>query len=174
MVNNIMNNNLIFYNIANTFTNVASEMFKYYDKQEKAAGIASIMQNITWSGMWDFLVDYFLKQHNIDIDINIQKDPISFDSTMFKRYEYNMLTEIIYDVRKIEINFLNNKQEIIINIEPSLTTKKAKLIEQFDNIYIYEGEDPDFMFEITLNQRFNIPEKIILHRRDKNLKLIYY
>ena len=58
-----------FASISKAFTDGAMELFpEQYTVQEAMAATMGIQQNLAWDGMWDFLRDYFQKNHGIKID----------------------------------------------------------------------------------------------------------
>jgi hypothetical protein len=178
MINSVINRNDRFLPIAEAFTQAAHMIFPdNYGQEETIAAINGIRQNIAWSGMWAFLVDYFQKKHGINIDDTI-KAPVTFYSTRHIRYENGVE---IYDSAKVEtrpvkrninFNFLNNKNKVIVSIEPTLSPKSANLIERAGNKYKYRGDDQDYAFEIHMN-RFDMVEKFIFEMPNRNLRIIY-
>lgn len=53
---------------ANIFTTAATELIGQYSEREAVSAMMGIPQNVQWEGMWDFLRDYFQKNHGIQID----------------------------------------------------------------------------------------------------------
>lgn len=55
--------------IAKVFTTAAMELFPdYYSPQMAVNAIVGVHDNIAWDGMWDFLKNYFWKNHEMDIE----------------------------------------------------------------------------------------------------------
>ena len=177
-INSVLDRNERFMPIVSVFTSAARTIFPdNYGQAETFAAINGIRQNIAWSGMWAFLVDYFQKKHGINID-DTMKAPITFYSTRHIRYENEIM---VYDSaqqetkpvkRSVNFNFLNNKERLIVSIEPTLSPKSATLIKNYNNIYVYRGDDPDYEFEVHVN-RFDMVEKFIFKMPNRNLKIVY-
>lgn len=159
--------------IAKSFTDAAIELFpQNYSHREAANALLGISNNVMWEGMWDFLRDYYNKNHGWSID-DVQTDAIIFYSTRHQRFENGVLTSESEVERTININKVKDSEEIIVSIEPSLSPKKGFLKESSDNKEVYNGYDPDFRFHIFYDD-FGEIEKFILERIDRNLKLQYF
>lgn len=164
--------NMKFQPLAQIFTELAKEIYSgNYTNREANAGQLAIIQNISWGGMWDFLRDYFAKKHNIQID-NSQSDTTVFYSVRHERFENNQLTSKSEVERIVRINSQNEK-EIIVSIEPSLSAKKAKLIDKSNNKYKYKGFDEDYMFVVT-KDKFDEITEFELHMPNRKLRIVYY
>jgi hypothetical protein len=171
-IGSVIGENMIHLPTATAFTSAASRLFPdHYGKSEIAAGNNGIIQNISWAGMWDFLSDYFLKNHGITID-NTEKEPIIFYSVHHDRYQDGQMVNSSPVERNINLVFLEERQEVIVSIEPTLSAKKARLISKKDDVYTYQGYDPDYIFHVHLN-RFDEIDQFILELPNRNLKLIY-
>ena len=159
--------------IAKSFTDAATELFpQNYSQREAASALLGISNNVMWEGMWDFLRDYYQKNHGWSID-DVQTDTIIFYSTRHQRFENGTLTSQSEVERTININKVEDSKEIIVSIEPSLSPKKGFLKEASGNKEIYNGYDPDFRFHIYYDE-FREIERFILERTDRNLKLHYF
>ena len=78
---------------ASIFSTAASNLISKYSQREISNALMGIPQNVQWEGMWDFLRDYFQKNHGIQID-NVETTPTIFYSTKHIRYENgNLITE---------------------------------------------------------------------------------
>ena len=86
--------------------------------------------------MWEFLIDYFQKNHGIQIDEG-NYDTAIFYSTKHKRFENDELTSESEIERTIRLNFSKDKNEIVVSIEPSLSPKKAYIKTIESNKYIF-------------------------------------
>jgi len=162
-----------FVPFAQAFTEAAMELFpRHYTEKEAIPATFGIQQNIAWEGMWDHLRNYFQKNHGIQID-NVETTPTTFYSTSHKRYENNSLTSESEVERTINLTFIDNNQEIIVSIEPSLSPKKGYLISQEDKELKYKGYDADYLFSIRLDD-FEEVETFILEMPNRNLKIVYF
>ncbi|MBL7934185.1 MAG: hypothetical protein JNM51_00065 [Bacteroidia bacterium] len=56
-------------NYAQIYSNIAKELFKEYDDSHCAAAQMSVIQNMEWPGMRDFLKEYYQKNHGISISL---------------------------------------------------------------------------------------------------------
>jgi len=162
-----------FIAIAQAFTEGAMELFpQNYTAREAVVATMGIQQNVLWEGMWDFLRDYFQKNHGIQID-DIETTPLIFYSTLHKRYENGNLASTSEVERTINLNFIENDEEIIVSIEPSLSPKKGYIISKNESQIIYKGYDPDYLFTINLDNMEEV-ETFILEMPNRNLKIIYF
>jgi len=158
---------------AQAFTEAAMELFpRHYTEKEAIPATFGIQQNIAWEGMWDHLRNYFQKNHGLQID-NVETTPTTFYSTTHKRFENNALTLESDVERTINLSFIDDKKEIIVSIEPSLSPKKAYLISNKNSTLKYKGYDPDYLFIITLDE-FEEVENFTLEMPNRNLQIIYY
>lgn len=159
--------------IAKSFTDAALELFpQNYTHREAIIALQGISNNVMWEGMWDYLRDYYQKNHGWSID-DVQTDNIIFYSSKHERIENGSLTSESQVARTININRIEDTDEIIVSIEPSLSPKKGFLKESEERMQIYNGYDPDFRFYIYYDE-FGEIEKFILERTDRNLQLHYY
>lgn len=159
--------------IAKAFTDGAMELFpEHYSIKEATVATMGIQQNVSWGGMWDFLRDYFQKNHGIQID-EVEAEPIIFYSNKHKRYENNSLVSESEVERTINLNFVNNKEVLIVGIAPSLSPKKSYKLENNGNRVTYKGEDPDYLFTITYDD-FDEVEQFTLEMPKRGLKIVYF
>lgn len=165
-----------FENICNCFVNASRELFPDdYDIESANVGKAMILQNISWSGMLDFLRDYFQKNHGIQID-KIKTASSIFYSTNHKRYENGYLVsenDDEKDIRVVNLNFIDNKKELLVSIEPSLSPKNSYLIIDDGSELVFRGYDDDYLFKIKLDD-FGEVEQFTLEMPKRNLKIIYF
>ena len=128
-----------FVPIAKAFTDGAMELFpEHYTVKEAMVATMGIQQNVAWDGMWDFLRDYFQKNHGIQID-EVETDPTIFYSSKHKRYENNSIVSESEVERTINLNFVDNKEELLVGIAPSLSPKKSYKIESTGNSVKYKA-----------------------------------
>jgi hypothetical protein len=155
------------------FTEAAMELFpNHYGMPEAINATMGIQQNVAWDGMWEFLIDYFQKNHGIQIDEG-NYDTAIFNSTKHMRFENGELTSESAIERIIRLDFSKDKNEIIISIEQSLSPKKAYIKNiKFDK-YIYEGADPDYVFNVFFGD-FGEVIKFTLKMPNRNLKIVYF
>ena len=122
--------------------------------------------------MWDFLRDYFQKNHGVQID-EVETTPLIFYSTKHKRYENGNLVSESEVERTINLSFIDDKEELIVSIEPSLSPKKSHQISNNGNEIKFKGYDPDYMFIVRLDD-FDEVEQFTLEMPNRNLKIIYF
>ena len=157
---------------ADFFTKAASELIPQYSERETISAIMGIPQNVQWEGMWDFLRDYFQKNHGIQID-NVETTPSIFYSTRHERYENSILTSESEIERTINLSFINGKKEIVVSIEPSLSPKKGYRISNNQNQMQFKGFDPDYFFTVNFDT-FDEVETFVLEMPNRNLKIVYF
>lgn len=164
--------NMKFQPLAQIFTGIAKEIYpNKYTVREEQAGQLAIIQNISWGGMWDFLRDYFEKKHNAQID-NVKSETTTFYSSRHERFQNNEMVSASDVERIVMLNFSENKNEVIVSIEPTLSAKKARLINDNQNELKYQGYDEDYVFHISLSF-FDEVDKFTLEMPKRNLKIIY-
>lgn len=157
---------------AEAFARAAMILFpQQYGMPEANAAVLSVPMNVSWEGMWDFLKDYFQKYHGISIDNN-RNQPCIFYSSCHKRYEHDVLITQSKVPRTINVQFINDRDEIIVSIEPTLSAKTGYLIEGNDNFLVYNGKDPDYRFTLTFDD-FEEIETFVLEMPNRELKIIY-
>ena len=54
---------------ASKYSKIAENLFPEYDSSHSAAAQMSVIQNMEWSGMKNFLKDYYSKNHNISLNL---------------------------------------------------------------------------------------------------------
>lgn len=168
-----MNSNVDVIRIAQSFTEAALELFpNNYTSREAVVALHGIQINVEWDGMWDSLRDYYQRNHGISID-DVETETIIFYSTRHQRVENGITTSEIEVERTVKINKLQDGKEALFSIQPSLSPKKAKLVNKKENEYTYEGYDPDFRFYISFDN-YDEVEKFVLERTDRGLKIIYF
>lgn len=162
--------NAIIY--AQIFTESAQELIPQYSEKEAMSALMGIQQNVLWDGMWDFLRDYFQKNHGIQID-EVETEPAIFYSNKHKRYENNSLVSESEVERTINLNFIDNKEVLVIGIAPSLSPKKSYKLEHNGNSVKYKGDDPDYLFAVTYDD-FDEVEQFTLEMPNRGLKIVYF
>jgi hypothetical protein len=162
--------NAIIY--AQIFTESAQELIPQYSEKESMSALMGIQQNVLWDGMWDFLRDYFQKNHGIQID-KVETEPAIFYSNKHKRYENNSVVSESEVERTINLNFIDNKEVLIIGIAPSLSPKKSYKLERNGNSVKYKGDDPDYLFTVTYDD-FDEVEQFTLEMPNRELKIVYF
>ena len=136
------------------------------------SALMGIQQNVLWDGMWEFLRDYFQKNHGIQID-DVETEPAIFYSNKHKRYENNSLVSESEVERTINLNFIDNKEVLVIGIAPSLSPKKSYKVERNGNSVKYKGDDPDYLFTVTYDD-FDEVEQFVLEMPNRGLKIVYF
>ncbi|PTN09298.1 hypothetical protein C8N47_105139 [Mangrovibacterium marinum] len=171
-IGNVITANMVHYQTASAFTSAAARLFpEHYREDEINTGIAGIMSNISWAGMWDFLRDYFQKNHGEAID-NKVNEPTIFYSVHHERFEGRLPVKPVDVERNINIVFMDDRQDVIVSIEPTLSPKKARLVNKADDVYSYRGYDPDYLFHIHFNH-FDEVERFVLELPNRSIKLVY-
>ena len=162
-----------FIPISKDFTEAAMELFPdNYTEKNAIMATMGIQQNIAWEGMWDFLRDYFQKNHGKRID-NTEVSQSVFNSTKHQRFENENLVSESEVERIINVSYIDNKEEVIVEIAPSLSPKKARIISKTANKLVYKGFDPDYLFTIELDS-FDEIENFTLEMPNRKLKIQYF
>lgn len=81
--------------------------------------------------------------------------------------------DMTYAQRMIKLHYTNLGKTLTIEIYPTLTPKRARLVSDVNDVLTYIGEDPDFVFEIETKED-NTIKRISLIRRDKDIELRYF
>jgi hypothetical protein len=158
--------------IAQTFTNAACSIIPQYQEQHAMIALMGIQQNVAWEGMWNYLRDYFRKNHGIQID-SITVAPKVFYSTSHERYENGILVNDGPADRTINLSFANANKELMVSIEPTLSPKSSVLFKQEEKKFIYIGTDPDYKF-MVLFDAFDEIEKFILELPNRKIRIEYF
>jgi hypothetical protein len=157
---------------AKAFIMAAMKIFPVqYGEAEAAAALRAVTINVSWEGMWPFLMDYFQKYHGINIDEN-SNTPLIFYSNRHKRFENGILVKESEAERTLNVYFINEFQEVVVSIEPTLSPKTGYLTQSNDSIYQYKGADPDYEFTIEFDE-FKEIETLTLEMPKRALKIIY-
>jgi hypothetical protein len=160
-------------NYIKIFTEAAMELFpEHYKENHAIIHSFSIQQNLAWDGMWDYLRDYFKKNHGIEID-EIKSTETVLYSTRHQRFEDDVLTSESEVGRTINVHLFDDRKEILVSIEPTLSPKKGYLVAQFGKELQYKGTDPDYFFRVFFDE-FNEIEQFILELPNRKLRLIYF
>ncbi len=167
LIMNYLQDNLSFQPIAKCFTQAALQLFpnNYNSDLAEYANI-TIIQNITWSGMYDFLKKYYNDNHGREIDDNAT-NKIIFISSRHTRHENGIISSSIIH-RRIELTFSNEGKKLFIEIIPTISPKTAYLVYDTTNKRKYKGDDPDFEFILNINSKLEI-EEITMYRLDKKV-----
>lgn len=173
LINTVFFDNLReFKEIAVKFTTAATELFpSNYNKELAESAYILIIQNISWAGMWDFLRSYYIEKHGINIDEKKVHSKI-FISKKHDRLENNIKVSDASVERIIKVDFIENSNKMLIEIQPSISPKTTNLVSVTDNSKKYKGDDPDFEFTLYFNTSGEI-FKVEFERKDKNVKWIY-
>lgn len=131
--------------IADAFARAGQRITPHYSESFAANARLAVQQNTTWPGMWDFLKGYFKTKHGRDID-GASSQVVTFVSTRHERYEGGrFVTESKVD-RRIEIQFTDDRERVLVAIEPTLTPKQAYLVSADGGEFCFRGADPDYRF----------------------------
>jgi hypothetical protein len=171
-ISSVLTGNFRYQQEAQLFTRASLELFPgQYTTQMAAAGEMSILSNISWSGMWDFLREYFHQNHGKQID-GERTLPVFFNSSVHSRYEYgNLITESSVN-RVVSLTFKQERTEVLVSISPSLSPKNAYRVAEVDGQTTYRGYDPDYQFSVRLDL-FDEVEQFILEMPNRGLKIVY-
>lgn len=151
---------------------VSSIKSEYSLSQSNIESLAqNVCLNLGWDGMPGFLDDYFSKNHGIVGNSNLEH--FEYISSFHKRFEYGALTEQSEVDRLISLSFRENKTKMAVTITPSLTRKEARLVKRNGDVLIYEGTDPDYLFEIHFDS-FDEVNFFALDLKPRHLRLEYY
>lgn len=174
-INNIIDKNVnSFSAIIYDFLKAGNQLFpQYWQSDKDVIFINLICANLSWSGMWDHLITYFLKNHGEDIDGETDKQSLIFYSQKHRRYENDTFINESEIERNINITFLDNLKNIMISIEPTLSAKKGYLISNQNNTLVYKGDDPDYKFTVVIDN-FEEVEKFILELTNRAVRIEYY
>lgn len=155
------------------FTEAAALLSEKYRDREAAMAVIGVQQNLAWEGMWDYLRDYYQKNHGIQIDSEVTSSQ-TFYSTSHKRYEKEILVADTKADRTINLSFIGSRRsDVLISIEPTLSPKKARLLSESNSILKYEGYDPDYRFIVEFGT-FDEIEKFVLEMPNRELRIEYY
>ncbi|BDS09585.1 hypothetical protein [Aureispira anguillae] len=158
---------------AKLFIDASIRIFQQFREVDGIILMTSIQNNLAWDGMWDFLRTYFYEKHGIHIDEK-SSETLKFYSNSHKRIENGTITSEDEVARIVVVQFIGeNKEEVLVSIEPSLSPKKGKLLTNKENILTYEGYDPDYLFHIKLDL-FNEVEFFTLELPNRKLAIEYY
>lgn len=157
---------------AQAYAQAGIELIPEYSEKEAMNAQIGIPQNVNWDGMWDFLRDYFQKNHGIQID-DIETEPIIFYSSKHKRYENNSFVSESEVERTINLNFVDDREKLVVGIAPSLSPKKSYILERSDNSIKYRGNDPDYLFTVSYDD-FDEIVQFTLEMPNRGLKIVYF
>ena len=159
----------------NEYTQAALEVIPEYENEVNDPRYSDLYFGFAataeWDGLWNFLREYFDSKLGVKID-NEARKTLRYDSSMHNRYENGKLVASSEVLRKVVISLSQDLKNAQFSISESLSNKEGNLISAKGNTYIYEGTDPDFMFEFVLDSYGNI-ETFSLTRTDRNLRIDY-
>lgn len=164
--------NVSFSKYAVFYTKALHEFYPEEFSSEMAAVLTMlIIQNISYAGMWDFLRNYYQEKHQWAID-NTEVDIEIFDSGCHQRYQWGIPDEPTPAIRKVILNFTNERKDMTVRVEPTLSEKKAHLINRNGNEAEYKGYDPDYSFYIKYNN-FGGIDRFIVEMHPRGIKIVY-
>ena len=156
--------------IAQSFIRAAKELLpEYFGKDDAETVMVGIEQNLAWEGMWEFLVDYFEKNHGIKID-GKESRPILFFSDKQQTYESGLLVKEIDEEKTVFISFTLNKQMIRVKIDPDLPPQKGVLVSRDKHTLKYKNED--YYFTVQYDE-YNEVDSFVLDKLDENQEVFY-
>ena len=118
-----------------------------------------------------FLNNYFSEKHGLKIYDDIEN--FDFMSIRHERYVNESIVARSQVDRNIKISCWNNRKDMSIEINPTLSLKRAYLINKLSNLYLYKGEDSDYRFEVKFTE-FDEIDYISVSLLSRNLKLSFY
>ena len=156
------------------FSNAAKNIFPRYTDAHATIAFLGVSQNVGWDGMWEFLKNYFMANHGFNIDgVDDSSESKIFYSTRHIRYEMNKEVANTPADRTIDLLFTDDRTIVLVNILPTLSAKKANIIERVNNNLVYVGADPDYKFTIIFDEIDEI-SKFILEMPNRNLRIEYF
>ena len=167
-----LNSSEDYYPIANAFIDAAKELLpEYFSEEEVDVVTTGIEQNIAWDGMWDFLIDYFKRNHGINIDSS-ESSTAFFFSERQQKYEGGFLIEDTKNDKTVYISFDSKKEKIIVSIDPDLPENEALLIGKEKKTLRYCNDKNNHIFSINFDE-FDEIESFVLDLPYKNTEIIY-
>lgn len=131
----------------------------------------NVCLNLGWSEMPVFLDNYFIEKHGTSL--SEEREFFDFISIRHERYINECIVSKSQVDRNIRISCWNNRENITIEINPTLSLKKAYLKKKYNHLYIYNGEDPDYFFEVRFDDNDDI-DYVSVSLQSRNLKLSFY
>ncbi len=173
-INDVIDHNKqSFHQIITDFLRAGAIMFPdNWQVDKDGIFIHMIAANLSWSGMWDHLVTYFMKDHGENIDDSL-KESLIFYSQTHRRYEQNVFKSEAQVERNVNITFFNDRGYAMISIEPSLSNKKAYLVSREDKKLTFRGEDQEYRFIMELDIYDEI-EKFTLEIISRAIRIEYF
>lgn len=173
-INDVVDHNKqSFHQIITDFLRAGATMFPdNWQVDKDGIFIHMIAANLSWSGMWDHLVTYFMKAHGEDIDES-SKESLIFYSQLHRRFEHNVFKSESQVERNVNITFFNDGEYAMISIEPSLSNKKAFLVTREGDKLTFRGEDQEYRFVMELDSYEEI-EKFTLELVNRGLRIEYF
>lgn len=148
-----------------------NELYGIISEQTSEALTQNICFNLGWSEMPAFLDNYFSEKHVQTL--NEDKEIFDFMSISHERYVNGFMVAGSKVDRNIKIVCWNNRKDMTIEIFPTLSLKKSHLENKFDNLYIYRGEDSDYIFEVKYDE-FDDITYVSVSLLSRHLKLSFY
>ncbi len=168
-----LNSTQDYYPIAKAFINAAKELLpEYFTDEDAELAMMGIEQNLAWEGMWEFLIDYFQKQHGIKITNN-DSTPLFFFSARQKKYEFGILTSDTDAEKTVSIIFSNDYSEVVVDIESDLPVIKGYLLSKEKNQLKYRNDKLNYVFTITFDEYEDV-ESFVIDMVDQNSEVIYF
>lgn len=173
-INDVVSYNVIKFNpIITDFLRAGNQMFsENWQVDKDGIFIQMIAANLSWSGMWDYLVTYFMRAHGENLD-DATKESLIFYSQFHRRYEYNSFKSESKVERNVNITFFNDGAYAMISIEPTLSNKKAYLISKEGKEMLFRGEDQDYRFVMQMDDYDEI-EKFTLELINRGIRIEYF
>lgn len=159
--------------ITEKFIEAAQQIIPQYGEREALITRMGVPMNVQWDGMWEFLKNYFMSNHGINIDGDDSTESKIFYSTRHERYEFNNQVANTPADRTIDLLFTENRKVIIVNIQPTLSAKKGLLVESTGDKLVYRGSDPDYKFTVLFDQIDEV-SKFILEMPNRSLRIEYF
>jgi len=155
------------------YVNAAKRLVPEYGELEAMNALMGVPMNVQWDGMWEFLRNYFMSNHGFDIDGDNTAETKIFYSTQHKRYEFDQLVNHSEADRTIDLLLTENREVLLVNIQPTLHAKKGYLTSRLSGKLVYTGSDPDYRFTVVLDDIDEV-SKFILEMPNRSLRLEYF
>lgn len=152
-------------------SSLRKELPEIITEQTTMALTQNVCFNLGWNEMPAFLDNYFSEKHE-QSSLN-GEEQFDFMSIKHERFVNNCMVANSQVDRNIRISCWNGRRDMTIAINPTLSLKRAHLVRRSHNLYIYQGVDPDYIFEVRFDD-FDDIDYVSVSLSSRNLKLAFY
>lgn len=146
--------------IAHSFIDAAKELLpEYISDEEIEMVMTGIEQNLQWDGIWNFLVDYFRENHDIQIDY-AESIPLIFFSERQETFEDGILQATSEKGVTIFLNFNEGHRYLLVKIDPDLPRQKGVLTSREENSFNYKSLNKHYSFTVIYDEYDEVAEFI--------------